>query len=102
MINIYKGSTFQVAGSLQQDGKEADFTGWTLTANLYDSTGTILISQIDVNWIDIKKGIITLSSPSTSTWVLGKARIDVKLVTPLNEIILGPPTYVRILQSPLG
>lgn len=102
MLNVYIGATFQLVGGLQQDGAPADFTGWSLAANLFDNTGTTLIASLTVNWIDQTKGFLTLTAPDTSTWAAGKARIDCQLVTPAGDVVLGPPTYLRILQSPLS
>ncbi|WP_250439896.1 hypothetical protein [Caballeronia sp. AZ1_KS37] len=102
MLNVYIGATFQMVGGLQKDGAPSDFSGWTLTANLYDQTGSTLLSNLNTNWLDITQGLLTLTAPDTSSWPAGKARIDCQLVTPSGEIVLGPPTYLRILQSPLS
>ncbi|CAM2155378.1 conserved hypothetical protein [Paraburkholderia tropica] len=102
MLTIYIGATFQLTGGVQQDGAPADFSGWTLTANLYDSAGVTLIAPLSVTWIDITQGLLTLSAPDTSDWPATKARIDCRLVTPDGEVILGPPSYLRIAQSPMS
>jgi hypothetical protein len=102
MLNVYIGSTFQLAGSLQQDGAVADFTGWSLSASLYDANGDTLITPLSVGWTSITQGLLTVSATSTSNWPAGKAQIAVQLVSPAGEVILGPPTYIRILQSPLS
>jgi hypothetical protein len=102
MLTVYIGATFNLVGGLQQDGAPADFSGWSFTANLYDQTGKTLISPLSVLWVDITKGLLTLSAASTENWAACKARIDCKLVTPQGEVVLGPPTYLRIAQSPLS
>ncbi len=102
MLTVYIGSTFQLVGGLQQDGAEADFTGWTLSANLYDAAGVNLISPLMITWLDVTKGLLTLSAPDTSGWSASKARIDFRLVSPDGEVILGPPSYLRIAQSPMS
>ncbi|WP_430230450.1 hypothetical protein [Paraburkholderia tropica] len=102
MLTVYIGSTFQLVGGLQKDGAPGDFTGWTLTANLYDSAGVTLISPLSVTWLDVTQGLLTLSAPSTSEWPATKARIDCRLETPEGEVILGPPSYLRIAQSPMS
>jgi hypothetical protein len=102
MLIVYIGSTFRLVGNLQQNGTPADFTGWLYTANLYDATGSVLISPLAVTWLDQTQGLLTLTAPATDSWPAGKARIDSKLITPTGDIILGPPTYLRIAQSPLS
>lgn len=102
MLTIYIGSTFQMAGALQQDGAAADFTNWSLSANLYDATGSTLISPLGVQWLDQTKGLLTLTAASTANWPATKARIDTRLVTPTGDVVLGPPAYLRIAQSPLS
>lgn len=101
MLTVYIGATFRLGGALQKDGAEADFTGWQLTANLYDQSGTVVIAPLTVAWADQTKGLLILSAPLTSTWPAGKARIDLKLATPTGDAIKGPPTYLRIAQSPV-
>lgn len=102
MLTVYIGATFSLGGALQADGVPADFTGWTLTAKLFDQTGTTLISALNSTWIDATTGLLTLTAPATDGWPAGKARIDLALVTPAGDVVLGPPTYLRIAQSPLS
>ena len=102
MLTVYIGETFKLAGTLQQNGAPADFTGWTFSANLYDRTGGTLIAPLTVTWVDQTQGLLAMTAPSTSTWPAGKARIDSKLTDPDGNIILGPPCYVRIEQSPVS
>lgn len=102
MLTIYIGSTFRLGGALQKDGAPADFTGYTLTAKLYDASGSTLIAALNVVWLDRTKGLLTLSAPSTTPWPALKARIDCALVTPAGDTVLGPPIYLRIAQSPLS
>lgn len=102
MLTVYIGATFQLIGALQKDGVPADFTGWDLTAALYDNAGVTLISPLIVTWVDITQGAITLAAASTDAWPACKARIECRLITPEGEVVLGPPTYLRIAQSPMS
>lgn len=102
MLTIYIGATFQLTGTLQKDGAPADFTGWSLTASLYDSAANVLISSLIVTWLDQTVGLLTLTAQSTAAWPATKARIDMRLVTPQGNIVLGPPAFLRIAQSPLS
>lgn len=102
MLTIYIGATFQLAGSLQKDGAPADFTNWSLTATLYDSAGNAQISPLSVTWLDQTVGLFNLTAASTAAWPATKARIDMRLVTPQGNIVLGPPAFLRIAQSPLS
>lgn len=102
MLTVYIGATFLLGGQLQLDGAPADFTGWNVQATLSDSTGTDQIAQLTVAWLDQKKGLLTLGAPSTSGWPASKARIDFKLTTPAGDVVLGPPAFLRIAQSPLS
>lgn len=102
MLTQYIGATFQLAGILQSDGATYDFTGWTITASLWDAAGANQISPLTAVWIDQTKGILTISAPSTASWPACKARIDCRLVSPTGDVVLGPPAYLRIAQSPLS
>jgi hypothetical protein len=102
MLTVFIGATFQLVGNLNMDGATADFTGWTLTANLYDSAGANEISPLSVIWEDSTQGLFTLTAQSTSNWPATKARIDFRLVSPAGDVILGPPAYLRIAQSPMS
>jgi len=101
MLTVYRSATFQLSGGLQFDGVPYDFTGWGLLANVYNTNGTVLIANLTVNWIDQTKGLLTLSYPDTSAWPVGKARIDVQATAANGEIILSPPEYFRIGESPI-
>lgn len=102
MLTIYIGATFRLAGSLQRDGMQSDFTGSTLTAMLYDPAGTTPISSLTVTWLDITKGLLEIAAASTDGWKPQKARIDCRLTLPTGDVVLGPPIYIRIAQSPLS
>lgn len=102
MLTVFIGATFNMAASIQIDGAPSDFTGWSFSANLYDATGNTLISALQVVWVDQTKGLIALSAADTSTWPASKARIDCRLVSPAGDVILGPPAYLRIAQSPMS
>ncbi|WP_321944506.1 hypothetical protein [Burkholderia cenocepacia] len=102
MLTVYAGATFRVAGSLQKDGVPSDFSGSTLFAALYDATGTTSISPLTVTWLDITKGLLEIVASSTDGWKPQKARIDCRLTLPTGDIVLGPPIYIRIAQSPLS
>lgn len=102
MLTAYIGATFQLAGVMQQDGAPGDFTNWSLSASMHDAAGTSLISSLTVTWVDAAKGLLTLSADSTDQWPACKARIDCRLVSPAGDIVMGPPAYLRIAQSPLS
>lgn len=102
MLTVYIGSTFQLAGALQKDGASSDFTNWAFSASLYDAAGNTLIAPLIVTWLDPTTGLFSLTAGSTSAWPATKARIDMRLVSPQGNIILGPPAYLRIAQSPLS
>lgn len=102
MLTAFIGATFQLAGSLQKDGVPGDFTNWVLTATLYDAAGNASISPLTVTWLDPTIGAFMLTVASTSAWSAGKARIDFRLVTPTGDVVLGPPAYLRIAQSPMS
>ncbi|MBU9440008.1 hypothetical protein DN523_10210 [Burkholderia multivorans] len=102
MLTVYIGSTFKLVGGLQKDGAPADFSGSTLTAVLFDSAGKKQIAALDVEWLDVTKGLLTLTADSTAGWTPQKARIDVRLTLSTGDVVLGPPVYIRIEQSPLS
>lgn len=102
MLTVYIGATFNLSGVLQRDGLPSDFTGWGVTANLSDQAGVNVIAPLVVTMIDPSNGLLSIGVADTSSWPACKARIDMKLTTPAGDIILGPPTYVRIAQSPLS
>jgi hypothetical protein len=102
MINFIRGSTFSLIGYFQLDGAAADFTGWSLSASLYNHNGTVLIAALNSTWIDPTNGSISVSFGDTSNWAVGKARIDCKVVDPQGNIVFAPPAFIRIGESPIG
>lgn len=102
MIDFIRGSTFNLAGYFQLNGAPADFTGWALSASLYNANGTTLIANLSCTWLNPLLGSITVSYGDTSAWPVGKARIDTKVVDPQGNVVFGPPAFIRIGESPLG
>jgi hypothetical protein len=101
MYTHFRGSTFQFIGQLQDDGVPQDLTGCTLQANVYDPSGTTLYGNLTVNVFDAIHGLATVSFPDTSTWPVGKARIDFRFWNANNENIISPPDWFRIAESPM-
>jgi hypothetical protein len=105
MIDFIRGGTFNLVGYFQLDGATPappGFTGWSLSASLYNANGTVLIANLSCTWIDPVAGSISVSYGDTSAWPVGKARIDTKVNDPQGNIVFGPPAYIRIGESPLG
>ncbi|KVM70115.1 hypothetical protein WJ60_09770 [Burkholderia ubonensis] len=102
MLTVYIGSTFKLVGALQKDGAPADFSGCELTATLFNQAGNEQIAPLVVDWVDATKGLLTLTAASTTNWTAQKARIDARLKFPTGDVVLGPPIYIRIAQSPLS
>lgn len=102
MIDFIRGGTFNLTGYFQLNGAPADFTGWALSASLYNATGTTLIANLNCTWVNPLTGAINVSYGDTSAWPVGKARIDTKVTDPQGNIVFGPPSFIRIGESPLG
>lgn len=101
MYTHYRGTTFQFMGQMQDDGVVQDLTNCILTMRVSDPTGDNLIGQLMISIIDPIQGFVSVSYPDTSTWPVGKARIDMTLVTGAGETLASPPEPFRIAQSPI-
>lgn len=101
MYTHYRGTTFQFIGQFQDDGVNQDLTGATLTCEVFDALGQTLIATLVVNVLDASKGLVTVSYPNTSTWPVGKARLDSKILFQTGQLIASDPEYFRIAQTPV-
>ncbi|MBB2999640.1 hypothetical protein FHX57_001971 [Paraburkholderia tropica] len=101
MFNFIRGSTFQLVGQFQLDGLEVDCTGWTLVAKVHDFTGTTLIADLSVTWIDQPSGLAQLNAGDTSSWPVCKARIDIATTDDSGDSRASEPEYFRIGESPV-
>jgi hypothetical protein len=103
MYRYVRGTPFQFAGQVQDDGVPMDLTGATITANMYDQTGTILIASLVVTILEATEGMLSVTFPtSTITWPLGKAQMFFLMNIPNNNgPIVSDPAYLRIEQNPM-
>lgn len=104
MYTYIRGTLFQFAGQMQNDGVVQDLTNATLSANLYDETGTTLISALTVTVIgDPTQGMVQLGySGNTLLWPTGKAACFFLLQLPNNaEPLASEPMYLRIGMTPM-
>jgi hypothetical protein len=101
MLTIFKGATFQTLGAVQIDGVPQDCTSWTIDAGVYNLQGTTQYSDLPITWINQGQGLFSLGPVDTSDWPAGKARIDMRVDTG-TEVLLSPPEYIRVQESPLS
>ena len=104
MYSFYRGTPFQFAGQLQDDGKVFDLTNCTLSAKVFDPTGTNTYGTLTCTVMgDPTLGLAGVTySGDTTLWPVGKARIDFLLQTPNNvEPIASDPVWFRIAQTPM-
>lgn len=104
MYTYYRGTPFQFAGQMQDDGVVQDLTNATVQATCFDPTGTVVHGVLTCAVIgDPKQGLVSVSYPDTTAWPVGKARVDFLLFMPNNngQPIASDPAYFRIAQSPM-
>ena len=101
MYTHYRGTTFQFAGVLQNNGVPQNLSSGTLVAKVFDKTGTILYGNLTVTIIDPVNGLITLSYSDTSAWPVGNARMDCTLTLPGPTLLASDPEFFRIAQNPV-
>lgn len=101
MWQFVQGSTFQVVGQFQLDGAPVDMTGWSVSAQIHDATGTNLIANLTTGWVDQTTGTMQLNASGTSAWPVGKARIDVVARDPLANQYVSMADYFRVIDTPL-
>jgi len=102
MYTHYRGTTFQFAGQVQNEGKVQDLTGCTITANVYNRAGTVLIGALAVDILQPTLGVISVGYPQgTGNWPVGSARIDALFTFSDGSTLASDPDYFRILQTPV-
>lgn len=101
MWQFVQGSTFQVVGAFQLDGAAVDMTNWSVTAQIHDATGTTLIANLTPTWIDPVNGLLQLNGGDSSSWPVGKARIDVAVRDPSGNQYVSMADFFRVIDTPL-
>lgn len=102
-MEFIRGSTFQLEGNFQDDGLSTDTTAWSVTGLISQAGTNIPFDTIIPTLIDASTGLwkFTNAASSTSNWPVGKARIDIKVVTQFGEIMNSAPLYFRVIDTPL-
>jgi hypothetical protein len=72
-----------------------------VTAQIHDATGVTLIANLSPSWIDSTKGTLQVSASNTSTWPVGKARIDVSVRDTQGNQYVSQADFFRIIDTPL-
>jgi hypothetical protein len=104
MYVFYRGTNFNFAGQMQDDGLVQDLTNASVLGTVFDPTGTITYGVLTCTVIgNPTLGIINVSySGDTTLWPVGKARIDFLLNMPnVPDPIASDPVYFRIAQTPM-
>lgn len=104
MYTFYRGTNFQFAGQVQDDGIVQDLTNATLEGKVFDPTGQTLFGALSCNVLgDPTLGVVNISySGDTTLWPVGKARVDFLLFLPNNaNPIAADPIPFRIAQTPM-
>lgn len=100
MYTHYAGTEFYVLGLIQRGGGTFDGTGATLSATLFDSTGTTIVSSLAVTWVDAVTGLVQIILADTSAWPAGKLRIQPKLTAVDGTVYYGRPLFFRVVKAP--
>jgi hypothetical protein len=101
MYTHFRGTTFQFTGQMQDDGVVQDLTDCILLASVFDPQGISKYGDLSVLYVDRLLGIVELHYPDTSTWPVGKARIDFTLQLANGETVASPPDFFRVAQTPM-
>jgi hypothetical protein len=101
MWQFVQGSTFQVVGNFQLDGDTQDMTNWSVVAQIHDSTGKTLIANLTPTWLDPTTGLLQLAGGDSSSWPVGKARIDLAVRDPSGNQYVSQPDFFRVIDTPL-
>lgn len=102
MYKYYRGTTFQFAGQMQDDGVVLDLTGSTLLGSVFDPTGQTLIANLTVVVMVGTDGLVMITFPGdTTNWPVGKARIDWVLSLADGTNVASDPVPFIIAQTPM-
>lgn len=104
MYTHYRGTPFQFAGAVYNNGAPMDLTGATVTATVFDPTGTTAYGQLTCTVSNpANLGVVTLAYGNTSNWPVGKARLDMLIYLPNNngQPLASDPCQFRIAQTPM-
>jgi hypothetical protein len=101
MYTYFRGTTFQFAGALQDNGVPQDLTGASIAISVFDKPGVNLLGTLSVVVQDAVNGLVTVSYGDTSAWPVGIARIDALITFATGQTIASEPDYFRVAQTPM-
>lgn len=103
MWNFVKGSTFQISGAFQMNGKPIATVNWAVQAEIWTADSKTKIAVLTPQWIDASNGLILFryALGDTSQWPSGKARIDAAATDPNGLSYVSLADFFRIVDTTL-
>lgn len=96
-----RGASFDVSGQInvQDNGSPLlDLTGWTGSCELRTPSGKF-IADLGFAWIDATQRLCRLHADSTSTWPLGLAVLDIKLINAAGQSVITDTAQLNIIKG---
>lgn len=112
--NFFAGATFNYAGTLQLKGEylngtQPDYGKWTVSASIYDQTGMVQIAVLSVTnlynpALPATNGLYQVNAPAsqTATWPIGKAQLNLQVITDTGSVQFADPIWLRIQSIPIA
>lgn len=85
-----RGDSFDLSGPVSVTSNGAvvnDLTGWTARSQVRTFPKGDLLSELQVEWLQLSPPLIRLRAQSTEQWVPGRAQIDVQFTAPDGSVI---------------
>jgi hypothetical protein len=103
MIEIARGSRFQMMGRFLLDGKTHNVAQWqSVQVTLSDYQASAVFAQLNTEVIDPANGVVKVWADDTTAWPVGRARIDARIVDGYGNPYNSEPDYLRIIESMLN
>jgi len=103
MLTFVRGSHFEMGGRFLLDHKAANCSNWStprVVLATYD--GLTVFAELSFEWLDTLTGQCKVYAGDTTTWPVGRARIDAQIVDAFGNPYNAVCDYIRIVESMLN
>lgn len=103
MMTFARGSTFHMMGQFLLDGDVKDISQWRgLSVTLADYQGNNVFATLSTEVVDAPNGVVRVWADDTTTWPVGRTRIDCQVIDSFGNPYNAQCDYFRIVESMLN
>lgn len=94
-----RGDTFDYSGPLNLSiagVPTPDLSDWTGRSMIRTLAG-VLVSELTFSWVDATLGVARVRSNDTTSWPIGKTKLDIQLTSSTGDVVSTSPVLIEIM-----